>query len=547
MAKNKEATAAVPEGTNVKVVKPQKPKTHTALTKFTYLLALLCLIAGLALPIGLKFDDYLNHTLFWQLPAAINIIFGKEVLTFGASVFELSLPASPFGFGFDNGGLFDLGAYLVVLYAVAAVIAVLWLFLVLFSKKQDSCLAKASFAEGLALLVLLPLIEILLVSSLNAIGTENLFLHYLPLYIAAGGTLLMVLVQAFAYKKSSGFMKFIMLIFSALAFLLISGYLSTLSFLESPMQSLSDLLGGKFTAFGLIDTYYGFDLYFLMLFSIPSSIPSLFEGMELIPLIAMYCALATVILVVINVILDILGLAKKTKKGMLGFNIFRYLLTVLAAGGTIGLAIWQNITIGLPLLFIAVLALIQLIVNIARSASFKKRAKAERERLRKQQKIERQQQLYGRAPSKGYSSDAAAANAYLQGADERREKAQADREERRKQRQEQRDKAKAEKEALLAAENAKEQPQESYYNVTQIYKGPTDEFIKELTNDEKIEFAKVFLERRDVISEIPEYIIGGNNEKFFSSIFIHYGRMSDLVSSALMGKIYDCGYRKCNA
>lgn len=544
MEQNNGAVAKAPEGSNVKVVKKQKPKNHTGLAKFTYLLALLCLIAGLALPIGMAFDDYLNNTLFWQLPAAVNIILGQELLTFGAPQFMMSLPINLFGVL-----EFDLGAYLMVLYALITVLGVIWLLIgVLPSKKAGSCVAKASFIEGFALLFLLPYVLIFICPALledlaDEIAIGEFLYAFLPILIAAGGTFLMVLVQAFAYKKSSGFMKLIMLVFSGLAFLLILPYQVLVPFLSEPMQSLCDMLGGKFVPEGFVGSSIGYYYFFTILYSNPVEA---FGNMELYEMIVSYAALALSVLVVINVILDALGLAKKTNKGMLRFNVLRYLLTVLVAGATIGIAIWQNITVGLPLLFIAVLALLQLIINIIRSSTYTKRKKAALAQQRKQQKIEKQQQLYGRAPTKGYAGDAAAATAYLQGSNERRAQAQADREARRQQKQEQRDKEKAEREAKLAAEKEKAKPaaQENYYNVTQIYKGPTDEFIKELTNDEKIEFAKVFLERRDVISEIPEYIIGGNNEKFFSSIFVYYGRMCDVVSSALMGKIYECGYKK---
>lgn len=537
MANNNNAAAPVPEG--AVVIKKKKEKKGTGLAKFTYLIALLCLIAGLALPLNFEFGSYLDNTLFWQLPAAVNTVIGKEVLTFGAPLFMASHPVAIWG-----ALKFDLGAYLTLLYALFTVLGIIFLIFVLASKKPASALGKASFIEGFALLFLLPLIYIqLLVASVA--GSAYPWKAYAPVFIAAGGTLLMVIIQAFAYKKSSGVMKFIMFLFSGVALIAcIYPVTYLIPALGNPLKSLADMLGDKFTALGL---YGNEEIYGISLISIlfHTNYWSALEG-ELMDKILMISALALALLAIINFTFDTLGLAKRTKKYMLTLNVIRYLLELLALIAVVGLAFYRKQALGVTLLLLAVLVLLQFIINCVRVSSYAKRKKAELARQRKQQKIEKQQQLYGRTSTKGYTGDAAAANNYFQTADERRAASQAAREQRQKERQEQRDKAKAERDAKIQAEQ-KPAPanSEEFYNVTQIYKGPTDEFIKELTNDEKIEFAKVFLERRDdVMSEIPEYIIGGNNEKFFSSIFIYYGRLCDRISGTLMNKIYECGYRK---
>ncbi|MCD8285907.1 MAG: hypothetical protein LUD50_01590 [Clostridia bacterium] len=78
------------------------------------------------------------------------------------------------------------------------------------------------------------------------------------------------------------------------------------------------------------------------------------------------------------------------------------------------------------------------------------------------------------------------------------------------------------------------------YNVHSLYNGPSDKFIAKLTNDEKVEFAKVFLERVDgPLTVIPEYKIGGDNTKFFTNVIIYYARVRDLISDSLMDKLYE--------
>ena len=40
------------------------------------------------------------------------------------------------------------------------------------------------------------------------------------------------------------------------------------------------------------------------------------------------------------------------------------------------------------------------------------------------------------------------------------------------------------------------------------------------------------------IGNIPEYVIGGNNKKFFSAVFIYLGRIRSMISDGLLNKMY---------
>ncbi len=78
------------------------------------------------------------------------------------------------------------------------------------------------------------------------------------------------------------------------------------------------------------------------------------------------------------------------------------------------------------------------------------------------------------------------------------------------------------------------------YNVHTLYNGPVDKFIAKLTNDEKVQFARVFIERLDgPLAYIPDYKVGGDNTKFFSNVIIYYARVRDLISDSLMNKLYE--------
>ncbi len=71
------------------------------------------------------------------------------------------------------------------------------------------------------------------------------------------------------------------------------------------------------------------------------------------------------------------------------------------------------------------------------------------------------------------------------------------------------------------------------------YGGPSDDFIDKLTNDEKIEFAMTFIEKsKGDVGNIPEYVIGGNNKKFFSSVFIYLGRIRGMITDGLLNKMF---------
>ena len=77
------------------------------------------------------------------------------------------------------------------------------------------------------------------------------------------------------------------------------------------------------------------------------------------------------------------------------------------------------------------------------------------------------------------------------------------------------------------------------YTIDTIYAGPTDDFIHKLSNDERIEFAKTFIEKvRGNLGTIPDYVVGGNNKKFFSGVFIYLGRIRGMVSDGLLNKMY---------
>lgn len=73
---------------------------------------------------------------------------------------------------------------------------------------------------------------------------------------------------------------------------------------------------------------------------------------------------------------------------------------------------------------------------------------------------------------------------------------------------------------------------------TEMYER-TDSFLNKLTESEKTEFTRTFIERANGdVGNMPEYVIGGNNKKFFSAVFIYLGRIRGLISDGLLNKMF---------
>ena len=85
------------------------------------------------------------------------------------------------------------------------------------------------------------------------------------------------------------------------------------------------------------------------------------------------------------------------------------------------------------------------------------------------------------------------------------------------------------------AENAPVQPAGyEFYNSKSF-----DAFIATLNDQERAEFTELFILRfKGVMSEIPDYEVGGNNKEFFRKIFIYLGQYRDRIPDGLLAKIY---------
>lgn len=496
-------------------------KSHKAAALITYAITLVCLLAGWFLPlVGTGFE--VENMLALQLPDVLNQTF-KLQLDMG-NPFLYSFPIELFGVTPE----FDLGAWLVLLYAFITVIALICLIpAIAGSGEKRTSMNAAFFAEALSVFVLgiLILIEIQKLQALTSEGYDNLWSWNLT--IAFGGTLLMTIVQRIVCSKGSGFVKTLLFLLSAAAVLfavfpiqyIFTGLADPLSKLAGDKLAVG-IYGAEGVSVSLIEmvTCFFHSNFFADYFPTVDGMKN--QAMDVFLLILG-------LMVLINFMLDMLGIAKKTNKFMLVCNQIRYVIELLALIGVIIMVFVVGYDFGLMLILLAVIAVVQYVINLVRLIKYGK-AKA----LAAAASESADYPYYDELEDEGATANAATAEALPEPA------AVA---------------PVAASEPYVAAPvpapaatvvepTTVVETRNVIYNVQTIYNGPTDSFINKLNNNERIEFAKVFLERsQGNLNVIPNYNVGGENSKFFSCVIIYYSRIRDLISDGLMNKLYQEG------
>lgn len=456
----------------------------------TYIIAVIILIAGLALPI------------------TVNTFKGGGINFKSAPVLQLGGALAALGIPIKTGGLtedysyiltafkkpFDLGAVFLLFYALATAIAII-LLIAAFVAKGDKKLKIIFFSELFALTALLPLgVLELLRNSWN-----------LNILAALGVTLLMLIIQSLVYRKGSGVIKLILFLLSAAAVLFtatsISGIIPALA---SPLRTFADAIKGKRpfeTGIGLY-SIDGKDIFGSSLLNrIFAKDFNFASGGKLGVTVAGWIAISALSLAAINLYLDMLGLGKKTNRFMLVSNVIRYSLEfalIIALAVTI---IFASGNFGIMLYLLALIALVQLLIQIIRDVKFKK--------------------AYAKEKSKAMAEETVDEDAEIPDSDEEYAFDSLPEET-----------AASSSEPVIETRNV-------VYNLNTIYNGPTDDFINKLTPEQKVEFARLFLEKRTTINGIPDYVVGGDNSRFFSNLFIYFSRVRDLVTDGLMNKFYE--------
>ena len=459
----------------------------------TYIVAVVVMLAGLLLPLGTKalFEGNFNfkNMPVLQLTSAVDALlrpFGYRLkFSFGAALTD------SFSYGLSIFGInLDIGAILFLVYTAITVIALGMIIpICLLNRQKDSPRKIAVITELVALSVLL--VMALLEGAKNTVTSDWNLGVLIPLAVL----FIVLAVQSIIYYGGSGVIKTVTVIISALAVVVVIWNIGVIiPPLASPIGWLVGLMqGGRpfATAAGLYSldgySYVGTDLIYMLVTDASSLILAGNIGHTIIN----FVALALVAVVCVNLFLNVLGLGKSTNRFMVWANLVRYVLEFLLIAALIGSVFWMMGNFGLLLYVLTALTLAQLIIAISRLTLYGKKYPSERKVKRK---------------AEAAAAETAVAVAPVAAA------------------------------PVVAAPVTEKT---IVYRVNTIYNGPSDEFINKLSTEEKVEFARVFLERSTGrLSGVPDYVVGGNNAKFFSSIFVYLARVRDHVSDALMNKLY---------
>lgn len=611
-------------------------KTNKYVTLVTYLIAVVCLLLGLFLPL---WGD--KGILALQLPKALNALAGKDLLSFGKD-FTLTHRISLFGI---QSATFDIIALLVIIYAVITVLALLALIPVGFSVKNKGRVAKA-FAYAMEIAAGITLSVYLMIALQMHPETAISY----SMVIALAGCVLALIVLCIADKGATGVAKLFLFLFSAFALLMLFDFTVLIPKLAEPLKNFGDktklypfifsqenegLRYGS-PAYGYVKTLFeGFAapnadpdapavMTLMTYFDVLKGLPSAKEKATFV-----LCTILALV-VIFNYLVDLVSLSTNGKKAGHIFNMARYSLEVATLVCLYITILVMKANLGLFLVIISAMAVIQLLMSVVRFLINRKKVvyakpadsgKAKKakpvndiEEIRIVRKAEAKQrpasaeQLAFIDPPPAARPEPVIMDIEEEARPDGGEQLtinEAPRTEERarpvppppvmvaeEQPEKPKDmpvKAEAVSEAKPAAEEVKPQPapepkpapapapapefkpqpepafrpqpepvrvqptfteqpapapaqsnvETRIYTINTIYGGPSDDFLKKLTNDEKIEFVRTFVEKcNGAIGNIPDYHIGGNNKKFFSSVFIYLGRIRGMISDGLLNKMY---------
>ncbi|MCD8307176.1 MAG: hypothetical protein LUD51_02980 [Clostridia bacterium] len=423
-------------------------------------------------------------------------------------------------------------------------------------KVKETTFRTAFFIDVFAAIVLF-IMNLMILVDMQFIGGDIC----LPIIVAFGVVVIVGAIQRMVASGGSGLVKFILFILSLVVIFV------AFFDIRAIIPSLADSINGSVSNSTAINAGFfggegadGLEYLSNFVFYTEGSMSSLFpEYLSSAGWAFTIGAIILGIMVLVNCFLDLLGIYKKTNKFMLVFNQIRYIIEILALIlCIIMVAADKDLNYGLMLIIASVLIVISYIINIIRIARYRKAREAEL------MEPDESEEFAYFAPARtepaqtvyiSSFSEPAFAAAYNNAIydippvqtnrtfypqlitvnPELKESPAA--------------KASkpvptqfgtpAQSATVPAAGNAAPLP-ETNYKVQTIYNGPMDRFISKLSNDEKVEFARVFLERAErPLSAIHEYVVGGDNSVFFSDVIMYYTSVRDIISDSLMTKLYD--------
>lgn len=506
-------------------------KSHKTGTIITYVIAVLCLLAGLFAPLygplpgsaGYKIE---NAMMFMYLLPLFNLIAGTNI----------SVKGWPTDIALEEYNKSVLGlniqvlAILIMAYVVVTVLAIIFLIPVCAGKKTKGTSAGCAYViEVIAVLIFAAYFVIAI-----TVHNGDAVLKHMNLVVAVGGTLLMLFIQCIMNKRSLGVAKVVLAVLSIAATLCLFNVKYILSQLI-PVESIwdaatNDMLPaiGASTGIALVNGKVVMGQTGIGLLMSLDRLKDTFGGNGDVWVKVFYGALiAIAVLIIFNLVCDIIELAcgkKYTKNGYVNankgskiFSLVRYsLLLVCLILAIIALLVAPESKVGINLYIVTVIVLIQLIITIVRVCKIR----GQRERAKAAEGIALNDSTMSsdNTEETALVSDGSAPEEYAT-YDETPEVTEAP----------------AASEPAPTTENVT-----VVYTVKSIYNGPSDAFMDTLTTEEKIEFAKTFIEKSkgQLPSGIPDYNVGEDNEDFFPAIFINLNKSREILSKNLLNKMY---------
>ncbi|MCM1546481.1 MAG: hypothetical protein NC033_05535 [Clostridiales bacterium] len=550
----------------------KKNKTRKVIATTTYFIAMLCLLAGLFVPL-FQFDksNLPNSMMFRYLPSMFNGIIGKEIIKLPEGSYFLTF------YGYTEGK-FDFMSLIGVLYAVVCAISLLMLIPIFLGSKKKNTSARC--ALGVEVLIMLVTLTYIAYTTFFLVNTNTLVWTDYNFLLAFGGSLLMAIIQTVSSKGSIGVSKVIALLLSVLGVIALLDITMFIPKLATPLGDLSGKLkaGDKATFISAGETGYLGIFGINILLVIKDMIPQLAEMAQggkdgIISLVVYILLILVAVLTVVNLIFDVIGLStgKKykndrspCKNGLSNtFALVRYILTIIFAAAIVILSfVTDGLSTGLYLWLLLVVLVISLVNAAVRTAvdnaRYKKGVAAPTS--------EAQQIPVFNDPAFTPQETAATAYTPLEKAAEPAPEPEYARlpvvEDAPELAEEVEEPAyvapdympesyeplpvvtpeteEVEEpapvvEPLSAPLEEPEEPTRTVY----IYGGATDEFMDTLTDNEKVEFVELFIKKsKGTVNGVPDYSIDGDNSDFFPAVFVHINRYRNIVSDALMAKMY---------
>ena len=554
----------------------KKPNKYVVLA--TYLIAVVCLLLGLFLPL---WGD--KGILALQLPDVINKIANKNIITVKKE-FALVYPVN----FLYTGKTVDIMAWVALLYAVVTAFSLIALIPVAIGTKKDKNKLVSVFAyivEIAAVLVTSVYVIIALQyqysNSLIPEGFEELFSAMMPavskfsynMVIALGGCALMLVVLSIMNKKGTGVAKTFLFLFSAIGLLALYNFANIIPKLAEIKKFSPALFGAEgATADGIsyLDLLFGGwsssapDGSYANYTTVLNSLPAVKYKAAMV--------LTTIVglVVLFNFLVDVIALSTNAKKPGYIFNVARYGLELIAVVALVITVAVCKYTVGIMIIVLAAVAVVSAVMSVIRMLLYIKKPHKSADVGAETVVFNQPERHYAKPDPIMVEPEEPVGHETFEQAPEpvlMEEEPPQPRQDKYgfnepmpdepvqmeisdippqrstpvEPRPEERPVQPVPFQSVPPVQSNTADPaiHTHVYTINTIYGGPVDDFMRKLTNEEKIEFAMTFIEKsKGNIGNIPDYVIGGNNRLFFSSVFIYLGRIRGLISDGLLNKMY---------